>query len=307
MNNFHESSLALGGQSSTANASTSRLPLMDGQSAPVSPGNWAIEDSDYRLLRNAIYQLIRIDLDHYRTQQMERRLTTLLERRQAGTWPSYIECLRHDTAELAYFQEFLTINVTSFYRDSDKWNNLTQNFLPDLLESRESSGLRAWSLGCSIGAEAYTLAMLLKELAPRRLHKIWATDIDTKVLERAKARGPYYNSELKELPVSLVQKYLKPLSETDGSYFVEPALSRMVKFAQFDLLQNKIERAFDLIVCRNVVIYFTTPVKRRVYERLTTALRPGGILFIGSTETIPNHRALGFEYVAPSFYRCVTR
>lgn len=262
---------------------------------------WTISNNDYKLLRDAIMDMLDLDLNHYRTQQMERRLTTLLERRHAASWQAYVATLRRDPVELDYFQEFITINVSSFYRDADKWDFLRSKVLPELVNARPMQGVSGWSVGCSIGAEVYTLSMLLAEQAPTRRHTLWATDIDNRVLERAKAGGPYFQNELRELPPTLVQIGMNPVS--NQLLTMKPAMKSMVEFGKFNLLKDETTRKFDLVMCRNVVIYFTTEVKPQVYQRMARALRPGGILFIGSTETIANYQQLGFEYIAPSFYR----
>lgn len=263
---------------------------------------WTVADEHYRLLRDAVFDLLDLDLNHYRTQQMERRLTTLLERRNTTTWPEYVNNLRCNPSELEYFQEFLTINVSSFYRDADKWNFLRRKILP-IVTARSPVGITAWSVGCSIGAEAYTLAMLLCEDAPGRRHSIWGTDIDLRVLERAKAGGPYFQNEIRELPPEISCNYMVPVS--DQLVSVKPSLRSMVEFGRFNLLKDEARRKFDLIICRNVVIYFTLDVKPQVHARLAKALKPGGFIFIGSTETMANYQQLGFEYIAPSFYRYV--
>lgn len=269
--------------------------------APRPASAWRISDTDYQSLRQTVYQLFSIDLAFYRTQQMERRLTSLLDRRHCRSWQEYIALLQRDDKEQRFFQEYLTINVSSFYRDAEKWDYLHRTILPYLLRLRGVAGIEAWSVGCSIGAEAYTLAMLLHDLEPARSHRVWGVDIDTKVLDRAVAGGPYTGSEVKELPQYLLQKYMQLLDE--NAYMVRPSIRTITDFQRFDLLQDVVERQFDLILCRNVVIYFTAQTKVDVYQRLGRALRPGGILFIGSTETISRYRELGFEYIAPAFYR----
>ncbi len=277
------------------------------QNSQLFPGltdtnKWTIADDHYKLLRDAVLELLDLDLNHYRTQQMERRLTTLLERRTAKSWPDYVYSLRREQVELDYFQDFITINVSSFYRDAEKWNFLRQRVLPELL-ARSPQGINAWSVGCSIGAEAYTLAMLLSEMSAARRNYVWGTDIDGRVLERAKAGGPYFQNEIRELPPELSSAYMKPVN---GQLFsIKPALRSMTEFGHFNLLKDEAARKFDLIMCRNVVIYFTMDVKPQVYARLARSLRPGGYFFIGSTETIANYQQLGFEYIAPSFYRYV--
>ncbi|MEZ4639891.1 MAG: protein-glutamate O-methyltransferase CheR [Caldilineaceae bacterium] len=297
-------------QSRASGSSTSAKPAAGSifQNSALFKGlgdnkQWTISNDNYKLLRDAIMDLLDLDLNHYRTQQMERRLTTLLERRHANSWQAYVANLRRDPVELEYFQEFITINVSSFYRDADKWDFLRTKILPELLAARPMQGISGWSVGCSIGAEVYTLAMLLMEQAPTRRHALWATDIDARVLERAKAGGPYFQNELRELPNQLVQLGMNPVS--NQLLTMKPNLKSIVDFGKFNLLKDETTRKFDLVMCRNVVIYFTPEVKPQVYQRMARGMRPGGVLFIGSTETIANYQQLGFDYIAPSFYRYV--
>ncbi len=296
---FSESAAPTSEQTSSAQEQHSRgRPF---RNTAVSQNIEGIFDSaDFQLLRDAILKLLRVDLEHYKTGQMLRRLAALLPRRKIGSWQEYVERLQKDPSELAYLREYLTINVSSFYRDARKWDYLAERILPELA-GQFSRGLQIWSAGCSIGAEPYTLAMLLQEIVPHRGHRIWATDIDDKVLNQARNRGPYTQSDIKELPDALAEKYLIPISEEE--YQVHRTLRTMIQFDRFDLLQDRTQRQFHLIVCRNVVIYFTPEIKEMLYRRFLEALYPGGILFIGGTETITQYRTIGFEYVAPSIYR----
>jgi len=275
-------------------------------SGPPQPDNstvsrWQMLDKDYLLLRDAVLELMSIDLLHYRTGQMERRLTTYLERSEQDTWASYTQMLYRQPEEARRFLEFLTINVSSFYRDADKWTILAEKILPDLLNRTKPYGLQAWSIGCSLGAEPYTLAMLLCELASGRRHKIYAGDIDTAVLDVARAAGPYSSNELRELPPRLTEKFI--VAADNNQFGVRSELRRLIHFERFDLLQDKAARLYDLVICRNLVIYFTPAIKEQVFRELAQAVKPGGILFIGSTETFTNFRQYGFTYLGPSFYQ----
>jgi len=280
-------------------------PLFDQNNRP-QPGaedrdRWRIEDSDYTYLRNAILDLLSIDLAHYRTRQMERRLTTYLAHSGYSSWMGYVQLLYKRPEKLQAFLKFLTINVSSFYRDGDKWDYLTRSVLPDLLHKTSPQGIQAWSIGCSMGAEPYTLAMLLNDFAPERRHQIRASDIDSTVLEQARNAGPYSPNALREMPQELIEKYL--VASGKNQFRVHTNIRNFVTFEQFDLLQNSTTRLYDLVLCRNLVIYFPTSVKECVFMRLAQTVKPGGILFIGSTETITHYRHYGFNYLAPSFYQ----
>lgn len=262
---------------------------------------WHILDGDYLHLREAVLELMSIDLLHYRTQQMERRLTSYLERSGQVSWGIFTQMLYRQPEQVQRFLEFLMINVSSFYRDGDKWTLLAEKILPDLLRRSQPYGLQAWSIGCSIGAEAYTLAMLLRELACHRHHMIYAGDIDPSILEVARAAGPYSNSHLRELPPQLSEKFIVPID--NNRFRVRSEIQNLVHFERFDLLQDRVPRLYDLVICRNLVIYFTPTVKEQVFRELALAVKLGGVLFIGSTETFTNYRQCGFTYLGPSFYQ----
>ncbi len=283
-------------------------PQMQPRPDPISAfqaavSRWNMDDADYLQLRNAVLQLLSIDLMHYRTQQMERRLTSYLERGDFKTWSECVQALYRKPGEVQRFFDFFTINVSSFYRDADQWNQMSERILPALLQQVSPLGIQAWSVGCSIGAEPYTLSMLLHELAATRRHKIFAGDLDPTVLKRASAAGPYLRAELQEMPQKLADKYLVPYGV--DQFKVRPDIREMIIFERFDILQNVVSRVHDLVICRNLMIYFTPPVKERVFRSLTQALKQGGVLFIGSTEAITNYRQYGLDYIAPSFYQRV--
>lgn len=254
---------------------------------------------EYALLCRQIRQMTGIDLSAYKSQQMQRRLDAYLKRSGMNSWAEYLHQLAHNPKELRAFRDYLTINVSSFFRDPEKFWQLGDELLPRLI--RFGSELTMWSAGCSYGAEAYSLAMVAETCGIRRYH-VWGTDIDLGALERAQAGGPYTAEDVKTVPPDLLKKYLEPRAE---GWYVRPLLRQRVTFSEHNLLEDKVGRAFDLVVCRNVIIYFSDDAKQRALSRLVEALRPGGILFIGGTEVIPIPfaRQLGLQTVGISFYR----
>lgn len=255
--------------------------------------------AEHALIKREVLRLTGVDLDHYKTAQMQRRLQAYLKRSGHPDWPTFFRALRNDPVALEKFKAYLTINVSSFFRDIERFRHLHQAILPELLRAR--SKLRVWSAGCSRGQEPYSLAILLAELAgPLRRHYILATDIDRSALEWARAGGPYTAEEVKDVPPSWLQRYF---THRDGAYWVTEELKEKVQFREHNLLSDPYEKDFDLIVCRNVVIYFTAEVKQRLYRRFRDALRPGGVFFVGGTEIVLNARELGLEMVGISFYR----
>jgi len=260
-------------------------------------------DTEYELIARRIKGLYGIDLDCYKSKQMRRRLDAYLARVKARSWPEYFRRLEGDSEERTRFKNYLTINVTSFFRDSDKFRDLREKILPTLYN--KSKTLKVWSAGCSAGAEPYTLAMIFEADAPEQKVRIWATDIDRGNLAIARAGGPYDAKAVESVPRAMLTRYFEVVE--DG-YLVKPEVRKRITFQEHNLLRDAIRDRFDLIVCRNVIIYFTEEAKRAVFKRFAEVLNPGGVLFIGATETMQVYlaRELGFEPITMSFYRRVT-
>ena len=251
-----------------------------------------MEDKDFEKMKVAIRRYCAIDLDNYKEAQMRRRLAGYLKDRQT-TVEAFVSVLASDKAEAVRLSDFITINVTEFFRDSAHFQELETRVLPELLMSGRP--LSIWSAGCSRGAEAYSLAMLLKQLKPMLSHAIVGTDIDDRSLAVARAGGPYLANELRGIPQALRDKYF------DGELVSAP-VRKMVRFESRDLLTSTLAGPFDLIVCRNVVIYFNEEAKGRLNDGFAKALRPGGLLFIGATEVLLNPEKHGLRRVAGSFF-----
>ena len=258
-----------------------------------------MEPSEYSYVRREILSLTGVDLTCYRTQQVQRRLRTYLVRSGHENWSSFFREKRGDRGGLRELKDYLTINVSSFFRDPDKYNYLGSRILPEL--ARDGARLRVWSAGCSRGQEAYTLAMVLRGgLAGLRTHDILATDLDRTALDVARAGGPYDDNDVANVRPDLLRRYFDC---DESGYWVKDDLRHGIRFCHGNLLSEQFGQGYDLIVCRNVVIYFTAEVKDWVYRRFHQALRPGGVLFVGGTEIIPSWAGIGFESVGISFYR----
>jgi chemotaxis protein methyltransferase CheR len=264
-----------------------------------------MEEREYVFVKSRIRKLLGIDLACYKSKQMQRRLRTYLLRSGKDNWPAYFRAAQNDDKELGKLRDYLTINVSSFLRDADKYQYLQDEILPALIRQRKT--LDIWSAGCSRGHEPYSLAMILAEINGRfRPHRILATDIDHSALAIAKQGGPYPEAEIGSVPPDLLQRYFK--QDGDKYHFVSPVKQR-VRFREHNLLADPVIMptsdmgGYDLIVCRNVVIYFTKEIKEQLYHRFYQALRPGGVLFIGGTEIIAKAGEMGFETVHMSFYR----
>lgn len=238
-----------------------------------------------------------IDLIAYKRPQMERRINSFMRSVKSPNYESFIELLKADRQVMRRFLDHLTINVSEFFRNMQQWQILEREILPGLLE--QSPALRVWSAGCSAGEEPYSLAIVMKEKGVRLQDRILATDLDKDVLDKAE-QGVYAKKTLEGVPPALKSKYFKAC----GPYYrVNEDLNKMVRFERHNLLHDRFPPDNDLILCRNVVIYFTEETKQTLYRKFAAALRPGGILFIGSTEQIFRARELGLKPMATFFYQ----
>jgi chemotaxis protein methyltransferase CheR len=258
-----------------------------------------VEALEYNYVKRKIFSLTGVDLNGYKSPQMQRRLDTFLQRSGYSTWQNYFASIATNPAAVGKLRDYLTINVSSFFRDIKKFDYLRETILPELLSQRPT--LRVWSAGCSRGHEPYSLAMILAEATGSyRPHDLLATDLDHSALAWAQAGGPYLADEVASVPSSWLQRYFN--LRHDG-YYVTESLRRRITFREHNLLKDLCEQGFDLIVCRNVVIYFTAEAKDQIYSRFYQSLRPGGILFVGGTEIVPQASEIGFEPAGISFYR----
>ncbi|HEY0583802.1 MAG TPA: protein-glutamate O-methyltransferase CheR [Chloroflexota bacterium] len=262
--------------------------------------NEAVVPAEFQAFRRRAFQITGLDLTSYKAPQMHRRLAALLSRLRIDTFAEYARVLEKDAARRQEFKDYVTINVSEFFRDSDRFGDLERRVLPELLS--KGNGVKVWSAGCSIGAEPYSVSILLHELAAGRPHSIVATDVDQTILDRARAGTGYLAADVRNVSADRLRRWFVP--EADGRFAVGQAPRAMIRFMKHDLLSDPYPKGpFDLVACRNVVIYFTEEAKERIYQGFVNALRPGGILFIGGTEAIMRPQALGLAVMAPGLYR----
>lgn len=255
--------------------------------------------SDYVDFIKSIKSKTGIDLSLYKEAQMKRRLTSHYEKRGYRSFIEYYAAIHTDKALLEEFLDRMTINVSEFYRNAQRWEVLEKKIFPQLLA--KSKRLKIWSAACSTGEEPYSLTMVLSSYLSLSEIAILATDLDVGVIERAKV-GLYPERALKEVPQAIKTKHFV----NEGSFFqVTDAVKKTVTFKQQNLLEDRYDTGFDLIVCRNVMIYFTEEAKDQIYMNFSKSLKSGGILFVGSTEQIFNPAKYGFESEDTFFYRKV--
>lgn len=237
-----------------------------------------------------------LDLNLYKPNQLQRRILGMIDSKQMSDLGAFWTWLAASNDNIVWFMDKLAINVSELFRNPEKWAEMEKKVLPELLS--RSPKLKIWSAGCSYGAEAHTLAVLLDANFAGN-HTIVGSDIDQAALDQAK-RGQFSDADMKCVPVPLRERYFM---QVDGSWFARPEVKRYLTFKTQNLLRDRFDGGFDLIMCRNVVIYFTDEAKDKLYRNFFSALKPGGILFVGSTERIFQSKEIGFEPTLPFFYR----
>jgi chemotaxis protein methyltransferase CheR len=252
---------------------------------------------EYERFCEGVRRLTGIDLLQYKRAQMERRIRTFAQRRGTDDLGAYLSTLAADETERDAFLDRVTINVSQLWRNPEQWVSLARDILPELTAGGR---LRAWSAGCSYGAEAYTLAALCLETAPGARPEIHGTDIDPRMIARARA-GRFSADDARSAPATALARWF----DRDGDDLVaKRELSSLMRFDAGDLLRMPFPAGrYDLVLCRNTVIYFNEDVRDALHARLAGAIRPGGYLLIGSTERVSNPREAGLELVRPFLYR----
>lgn len=240
-----------------------------------------------------------IDLDCYKGAQMERRLQTIMRRAGVEDLSAYARLLSGSPVRLKEFKDFLTINVSEWLRNPEKFEELQRTVLPELIARTRS--LRIWSAGCSNGSEPYSVAMILDELDPGGRHQVIATDLDEEILKAARA-GVYAEKDIKSVSPQRRARYFV---QQGDQYSITPKIRERVRFEKQNLLSDPFPTDIDLILCRNVVIYFTEEAKDELYRRFHRSLKPGAILFVGGTESLLKAKELGYASSSPFFYRAV--
>lgn len=234
----------------------------------------------------------------YKSNYMKRRIAVRMRATHAGTYRDYFQFLSKDPEETTRLLDRLTIHVTEFFRDPGVYEALKEKVVPEILRETPNGSVKVWSAACSTGEESYSLASVWSECLARHpgfSWKIWATDVDETSIRTARL-GEYDRGCLDKISKKTAGKMFRLES---GKPVVLPELRERVRFIRQDLLGEWTSEfsGFDLIFCRNLLIYLTVSQQQKLYENFSKALRPGGFLVLGLTETL-----LG---PARELYRCV--
>jgi chemotaxis protein methyltransferase CheR len=257
----------------------------------------AVAGDDYLKFCEGLRELSGVDLTQYKRPQMERRLRSFLERRGFRRLMDAMPNLRSDKAELDALLDRMTINVSQLWRNPEHWKLLETKILPELGEKRR---VTAWSAGSSYGAEAYTLGAICRQVIPGATIQIHGTDIDKRMVERAK-RGVFSEDDARSAPTREMERHFQRVPE---GWQASEELRSMMRFEVGDLLRIRPRSGtYDLILCRNTVIYFAEPIRDELHARLAGALRPGGYLMVGATERVADPKALDLVSAHPFIFR----
>jgi len=254
---------------------------------PAGPG--------YDAFKKGITKLTGVDLEMYKY-QIHRRVHTLMRNWGMKDYDEYYDVIKRDPEKRRAFLDYITINVTEFFRNPERWKVLREQVFPSFIEAGISC-VNIWSAGCSSGQEPYSLAILALEL--KLPCEVLAIDVDEGALAKAR-RGIYPTSQLEKISPEMLSAYFRPVGE--GMYQVTGEVRNKVTFKQFNLLKDPFPENQHLILCRNVVIYFSAETKKELYGKFFRSLAPGGFLMVGSTEQIFGYRSIGFDTVSSFVY-----
>ncbi|MBQ7263411.1 MAG: protein-glutamate O-methyltransferase CheR [Synergistaceae bacterium] len=253
----------------------------------------------YTAFKQKFKKLVGIDLNSYK-EQIHRRTHDLMGRWGAKTHDEYFDMMKNDDKKLREFLDHLTINVSEFFRNDSQWWKMRDKLIPDLISKRGHKRLKLWSAGCATGEEPYSLAILSAVCGLDPSVPVLAMDIDQGAINIAQ-KATYKKAQLLNAPKDYLTKYFT-VRDGGESYEVNADIKKRVTFKRFNMIEDSFGSNFDIILCRNVVIYFTTETKAELYKKFYNALAPGGYFLVGSTEQIFEYKKIGFEMAGPFLY-----
>lgn len=269
--------------------------------------SYELTDSEFSRFKEIVYREAGINLSDLKKALLQARLMRRMRHLKLDTYADYYQYLiDHYEEEVGNFVNAVTTNKTDFFREPKHFDYMTEHFLPEFDRSGRNK-MRIWSAGCSTGEEPYTIAMVLHEYYSGRTMpdiKILATDIDTQVLETGR-NGTYPQNQIEDIPDQFLRKYfMRGTGGNEGLYRAKKPLRDMISFRRLNLHSETFPMAgpFDLIFCRNVIIYFDRESQRHLFRKFHQYLHPEGLLFIGHSENL-NAVSKDFYLVSNTTYR----
>lgn len=267
-----------------------------------------LSNTEFKYICQFAYNRAGIVLTEAKREMVYRRLTRIVRERKLPSFSAYCQLLQASPEqEESYFINAITTNLTSFFREQHHFDYLSQHELPRLLSTKNDKRIRIWSSASSTGEEPYSIAMtLLETLEKNNTYwdaKILATDIDSNVVAKGKA-GIYPLQSIEDIPNHFKSKYLKQgRGQHENHIKVSKVLQSRITFKQLNLLDDwPMQGPFDIIFCRNVIIYFDKQTQTSLFERYYNMLAPGGLLILGHSENLGSYQQY-FENVGRTIFR----
>ncbi len=255
----------------------------------VKTGENLEEDPGFELLKRTITGNIGFNCEHYKEAHFRRRINVRIRATNSESYGAYLKILKKDPQEYQFLVDALTVNVSEFFRNPETFRIIEKEIIPSIIKHRSGAlfrSIRIWSAGCAAGEEAYSLAILLHRTLKTDFDKyrirIIGTDIDAQSLEKAR-KGLYSENSLKNLDPGTKEHYLLKQGE---KYQVIDELRNIIQFKHHDLISGPMIDRFDIIVCRNVMIYFKKEIQEQLQFNFYQALEKGGFFLIGKSETL---------------------
>ncbi len=273
---------------------------IDNMANGIADNEIILEDKEINFILDKMKRNRNIDFGQYRRQVLERRIQHRLHSTGCATYLDYVMLLNRDPQEYDRLIEILTIKVSEFFRDTVVFDLLGHTVIPEIVSDKQAKGskvIRAWSCGTALGQEAYTMAILFCENLGSDLNgfdvRILATDIDKDALEKA-LWGSYEKAAMSKMSPHLLFKYFTQFGDR---YIVSDKAKSLIIFKYGDIVLGNATSGVDLILCRNLLIYFQKELQEKTLHNLFAALNPGGFLVLGKTETLPPQKLDRFEVV----------
>ncbi|MCL2209030.1 MAG: protein-glutamate O-methyltransferase CheR [Treponema sp.] len=253
-----------------------------------------LNDANFDQYRDLIYAESGITFTPTNRSILESRLKERLREKKVDSVTNYLDTIRRDKEELKGFLDSVTTNLTRFFRNQAQFDALEKHVIPELMNiKRIPSTIRFWSAGCSTGEEPYTIAMLMSEVLPSAWnYEILASDLSLKCLMTAK-EGFYAESRIVGIPDNYLAKYF---DKVDGGYKIQPRIHSKIRFDYHNLKNDSQQRNFDVVFCRNVIIYFDEVAQNGVINRFWDSMASKSFLFIGHSESLFGMKTQ-FEFV----------
>ncbi len=249
----------------------------------------ALDENGLKKILSFILEYKGIDVSNYRKSFLLRRIRLRLLATNVSDYRQYIELLNKNNSEFNLFLDELSINVTEFFRDPDVFSAFKDIVLSEIIKRKAGAGnynLRIWSSACASGEEPYSIAILVQEALGSNHNfavRIWASDIDAQVLEKAR-KAEYPQASLQKISPQILKKYFVPAG--GALYRVSDNIRQMVKFQAHNIFHEPPFKCMDIIFCRNVIIYLDRAQTKELFGKFNRLLNPKGYLVLGKVETL---------------------